>query len=554
DNAAAPPKESSLPTPSCLTCHALMGRMHACLQCVSIGCWKRRHAQGHAKDSGHHLSMEMSMGSLYCHSCGDFVYDRDFDNIRKDEILRSAETASMVQETGPKRPRYARWHASTKEAAVIRANTHLKACVGLRGLRNMGSTCFMNVILQCFIHNPLLRGYFLSDMHSSKRCEVKSDCMGCEMDQLFSQFYSGDKTPYGPTSFLITMWKSSSDLAGYAQQDAHEFFISALNQLHANSPNAKLHNCRCIIHKTFAGVLQSDVTCLNCGNVTSAFDPILDISLDLRPTRRRHHHHHHHHKHNHHHSQSSQPNGASSPLSNGYSNGSSLSEGGSSTLALNGGAGTREEGPNSLADCLDRYTHPERLGTNEYNCSKCGKNGQDATKQLSMKVLPPVLSFQLKRFEHYMGASKIETMIKFPEKLDMTQYTTTAKRKIRNHHKKLAESKKSAEAVSDVDTPNSSASSVTSTSSASSSSSSSPSSAHLEIEPNPSYIYNLFAVINHQGKMDTGHYTAYAKHRGEWFSLDDHKVTMASQREALSSKAYMLFYVKQTLEYEYRQV
>lgn len=51
----------------------------------------------------------------------------------------------------------------------------------------MGSTCFMNVILQCFIHNPLLRGYFLSDQHSSKRCEVKTECMGCEMDQLFTQ-------------------------------------------------------------------------------------------------------------------------------------------------------------------------------------------------------------------------------------------------------------------------------------------------------------------------------------------------------------------------------
>jgi len=32
------------------------------------------------------------------------------------------------------------------------------------------------------------------------------------------------------------MWMSSSDLAGYAQQDAHEFFISALNQIHAKSP------------------------------------------------------------------------------------------------------------------------------------------------------------------------------------------------------------------------------------------------------------------------------------------------------------------------------
>ena len=51
------------------------------------------------------------------------------------------------------------------------------------------------------------------------------------------KFYSGVKTPYGPCSFLHTMWMSSSDLAGYAQQDAHEFFISALNQIHAKSPS-----------------------------------------------------------------------------------------------------------------------------------------------------------------------------------------------------------------------------------------------------------------------------------------------------------------------------
>lgn len=140
---------------------------------------------------------------------------------------------------------------------------------------------------------------------------------------------------------------SSSDLAGYAQQDAHEFFISALNQIHAKSPSnssllvvliwiqftapamcgsdadvffllpcalaSKLHHCSCVIHKTFAGVLQSDVTCLNCANVTSAFDPILDISLDLRPTKR--------------------------------------SKSMSKVRGLND---ERNDGPNSLADCLDR--------------------------------------------------------------------------------------------------------------------------------------------------------------------------------------------------------
>ena len=42
-----------------------------------------------------------------------------------------------------------------------------------------------------------------------------------------------------------------------------------------------------------------------------------------------------------------------------------------------------------------RYTQSETLGTNQYQCFRCGQN-QEATKQLSIKKLPPVLSFQIK--------------------------------------------------------------------------------------------------------------------------------------------------------------
>ena len=51
----------------------------------------------------------------------------------------------------------------------------------------------------------------------------------------------------------------------------------------------------------------------------------------------------------------------------------------------------------TLQECLERFTTPEKLGVNEYNCSKCsGSTQQEATKQLTVKRLPPVLCIQLK--------------------------------------------------------------------------------------------------------------------------------------------------------------
>ena len=81
---------------------------------------------------------------------------------------------------------------------------------------------------------------------------------------------------------MAKTWRVSSELSGSAQQDAHEFFITALNQIHATSRGSTALHCICIIHSTFAGLLQSDVKCERCGKVADKTDPMLDISLELK--------------------------------------------------------------------------------------------------------------------------------------------------------------------------------------------------------------------------------------------------------------------------------
>lgn len=63
--------------------------------------------------------------------------------------------------------------------------------------------------------------------------------------------------------------------------------------------------------------------------------------------------------------------------------------------------------------------------------------------------------------------------------------------------------------------------------------------------------YSLFAVVNHQGTLESGHYTTFIRQqKDQWFKCDDAIITKASIKDVLDSEGYLLFYHKQFLEYE----
>ena len=52
-----------------------------------------------------------------------------------------------------------------------------------------------------------------------------------------------------------------------------------------------------------------------------------------------------------------------------------------------------------------------------------------------------------------------------------------------------------------------------------------------------SFSYTLFAVVNHSGTLETGHYTVYIRQEcGEWYKCDDHFVMKATEQEVLRSE------------------
>lgn len=55
----------------------------------------------------------------------------------------------------------------------------------------------------------------------------------------------------------------------------------------------------------------------------------------------------------------------------------------------------------------------------------------------------------------------------------------------------------------------------------------------------PCFRYSLFAVVNHQGTLESGHYTTFIRqHKDQWFKCDDAIITKASIKDVLDSEGW----------------
>lgn len=157
----------------------------------------------------------------------------------------------------------------------------------------------------------------------------------------------------------------------------------------------------------------------------------------------------------------------------------------------------------SLKQCLELFTEPETLSENDaWYCPHC-KAHREATKQLSVWRLPEILIIHLKRFSfrNLLFKDKITKLVEFPLRgLDMSPYT-------------------------------------------------------LGKDDKEGSLYDLFAVANHSGTVNFGHYTAFGRladrdhpvngmTRGGlgWRYFDDRSVTETSEERVVSKYAYVLFY------------
>merc|ERR1719183_3183295 len=56
--------------------------------------------------------------------------------------------------------------------------------------------------------------------------------------------------------------------------------------------------------------------------------------------------------------------------------------------------------------------------------------------------------------------------------------------------------------------------------------------------------YDLYAVVNHIGGINSGHYTACVKHKKHWLCCNDRNVYRMPEEDVISANAYLLFYAR----------
>ncbi|KAK9100583.1 hypothetical protein Scep_024013 [Stephania cephalantha] len=175
-------------------------------------------------------------------------------------------------------------------------------------------------------------------------------------------------------------------------------------------------------------------------------------------------------------------------------------------------------GISTLMGCLDRFTRPERLGSDQkFFCQDC-KVRQESLKQMSIRKLPLVSCFHIKRFEHssYRNMSrKIDRYLQFPLSLDMSPYLSSTILRSRFGNRIFTYSGDDPEGSTELSSE-----------------------------------FELFAVVTHTGKLDAGHYVTYLRLNDQWYKCDDAWVTRVSENVVRAAQAYMMFYVQKRFHYK----
>ncbi|KAL3506397.1 hypothetical protein ACH5RR_031779 [Cinchona calisaya] len=276
-----------------------------CLECGHFSCGgvgfaatPQTHAMRHAKKCGHPLAIQFENPQLrWCFHCNMLIpAEKSGDSVEQKYVLNEVVKMMKIRPAeGPSLDAEEIWFGSgSVTSSIISEN-----CAGVgssgrnsyevRGLVNLGNTCFFNSVMQNLLGLDRLRDCF---------CKLDGSIgpLTAALKKLVAETNpeSGLRNVINPRSFFGSVCAKASQFRGYQQQDSHELLRCLLDGLSTEELIARKQNKSfpengysepTFVDAIFGGQLSSTVTCLECGHSSLVSEPFLDLSLPV-PTKK----------------------------------------------------------------------------------------------------------------------------------------------------------------------------------------------------------------------------------------------------------------------------
>ncbi|XP_075516364.1 LOW QUALITY PROTEIN: ubiquitin carboxyl-terminal hydrolase 2-like [Primulina tabacum] len=279
-----------------------------CLGCGHFSCGgigfptiSNSHAVRHAKQNHHPLAIQFeNFQLLWCFPCDKlltFEKPEDIDE-RKNVIHEVAKMLKARPSKGSAINVEDVWFGSGSGTGAMKSEYYVpnkadeRVGYSVRGLINLGNTCFFNSIMQNLLAINQLRDYLFE-------FDESVGPLSASLRKLFleTSAEAGLKGVINPRSLFGSLCSKAPQFRGYQQHDSHELLRCLLDGLCAEEMSTRKQVKSSLTDGTtsiakptfvdaiFGGQLSSTVCCLECGHSSTIYEPFLDLSLPV-PTKK----------------------------------------------------------------------------------------------------------------------------------------------------------------------------------------------------------------------------------------------------------------------------
>ncbi|XP_076208630.1 ubiquitin carboxyl-terminal hydrolase 16 isoform X1 [Aptenodytes patagonicus] len=313
-----------------------------CLKCGHRGCGRNsqeQHALKHyttPRSDPHCLVLSLDNWSVWCYICNNEVpyntstrLGQTVDYVRKQVCTDSSCTVEKQQENKEfenKKVEKDSKNEQEKEVSLKEENSHSDANleVTVKGLSNLGNTCFFNAVMQNLSQTPVLRELLKEAKMPGTTVKIESPELSMEpqlikldqpgpltlaMYQFLTEMQETKKGVVTPKELFAQVCKKAIRFKGYQQQDSHELLRYLLDGMRAeeiqqisvgilkalsdsNKQNEeelkkkikeyeKTKGIQSFVDRIFGGELTSTIMCEECRTVSLVHESFLDLSLPV---------------------------------------------------------------------------------------------------------------------------------------------------------------------------------------------------------------------------------------------------------------------------------